>query len=127
MTGFGKRQDGPGGRRRAMRSEVRLEAALLGIGTSRAVTLTDVSKTGAKMRMPEAMPVGKQVWLKTGPTEIFGIVRWVKGGQCGIVFDEPLQPEVLAQLRERGKVVRVLGFGGDNQIGAEDLEGRIAR
>ena len=61
MRDFGKRLDGPGGRRVAAREPVLLNAALLTLRASRPVTLVDVSKTGARLRVREALLRGQQI------------------------------------------------------------------
>ena len=110
MAAFGRRLDGPGGRRGGERSPVHLAASLHALNTSRAVTLLDVSRDGAKMTIPEPMYRGQEVWLKVGQTQIFGTVRWVRDTDCGIVFDEQLNSRELALLQARGKVVMARGL-----------------
>ena len=109
MTAFGKRLDGPGGRRSDERSTVRLAASLQALNCSRSVTLLDVSRAGAKMSMPEPMYRGQQVWLKVGQAQIFGTVRWLRDKDCGIIFDEPLSSRDLSLLRSKGNAVMVAG------------------
>ena len=53
MKTFGKRLDGPGGRRSAPRAPVAMSAAMHTIGASRTVGVLDVSKTGAQLRSRE--------------------------------------------------------------------------
>jgi len=122
MASFGKRLDVPGGQRKAGRSPVRLSASLQALNCSRAVTLLDVSSTGAKMGMPERMYRGQEVWLKVGDTQIFGIVRWVRGHNCGIAFDAPLTDRQLAQFENRGRTMAVAGVRREDQLGAEDWQ-----
>ena len=55
MAEFGKRLDGPGGRRRATRAPILMSAALHTVGASRTVTIIDVSTTGARLR--SALPL----------------------------------------------------------------------
>lgn len=127
MLDFGKRRDGPGGRRAAPREPVLLSAAMLTLQSSRPVTLVDVSKTGARMRVNEPLVRGQQIWLKVNPTDIFGTIVWVDGDQFGILFDEPLADPELAKLQARGKVVLVLGLSPEEQLGAEDWESGFSR
>jgi len=127
MTGFGKRLDGPGGRRRAQREPVLLNAALLALGCSRAVTLVDVSRTGARMTLPEPMRRGQQVWLKLPDTEVFGSVKWIDGDSCGIAFDSPLDDRELALLRAKGRFVLVHGLAPEEQMALEDWKAGLAR
>jgi len=127
MGDFGKRLDGPGGRREAPREPVLLNAALLTLQASRPVTLVDVSKTGARLRGKESLSRGQQIWLKINPSDIFGTVVWVDGEECGILFDEPLADVDVASLQARGKVIIVLGLSVDEQLGAEDWQSGLMR
>jgi len=127
MTDFGKRLDGPGGRRTAAREPVLLSAALLTLQSSRPVTLVDVSKTGARIRIREPLTRGQQIWLKVNPADLFGTVMWIDGEECGIVFDEPLDDSDVASLQARGKVVIILGLTADEQLGAEDWQSGLMR
>ena len=127
MRDFGKRLDGPGGRRVAAREPVLLNAALLTLRASRPVTLVDVSKTGARLRVREPLSQGQQIWLKINPIEIFGTVVWIDGEECGVLFDEPLADAEVASLQTRGKVIIVLGLCLDEQLGAEDWQSGLMR
>ncbi|HEV2043222.1 MAG TPA: PilZ domain-containing protein, partial [Sphingomicrobium sp.] len=110
MADFGKRLDGPGGRRAAQREPVLLNAALLTVRTSRPVTVVDVSKSGARLRVREPLFRGQQIWLKINPSDLFGTVVWVDGEECGVLFDEPLADAEVASLQTRGKVVIMVGL-----------------
>ena len=127
MGDFGKRLDGPGGRRVATREPVLLNAALLTLQTSRPVTLLDVSKTGARLRVREPLSRGQQIWLKINPSDLFGTVVWVEEEECGILFDEPLGDADVASLQARGKVVIFVGLTADEQLGAEDWQSGFMR
>ncbi len=126
MAQFGKRLDVPGGQRKSDRSPVRLSASLQALNCSRPVTLLDVSRTGAKMGMPEPMYRGQEVWLKVSDAQIFGIVRWVRGRNCGIAFDAPLTDRQLAQFQNSGKTMKVLGVSREDQLGADDWQAYAA-
>jgi hypothetical protein len=123
---FGKRLDVPGGQRKSGRSPVRLSASLQALNCSRPVTLLDVSKTGAKMAMPESMYRGQEVWLKVADTQIFGTVRWVRGQNCGIAFDAPLTDRQLTQFQNSGRTMKVAGVSRDDQLGADDWQAYAA-
>lgn len=124
---FGKRLDGPGGHRCAARRPVLLRAALHTLTASRPVTLFDVSRTGARLGMPQPLKSGEQVWLTITPSELFATVVWTEADQCGIRFDEPLGDAVLADLQARGKVMMIHGLTPDEQLGAEDWQSNLAR
>lgn len=127
MNGFGKRLDGPGGRRAAAREPVLLNAAMLTPRASRTVTLLDVSTTGARMRLKEPLSLGQQIWLKINPADIFGTIVWLDHGECGIRFDVALTDAEAAALQARGKVVFCAGLSVDEQLGAEDWEWGLMR
>ena len=127
MASFGKRLDGPGGHRSAAREPVLLRAALHTLSSSRAVTLFDVSSTGARMSMPESLRCGQPLWLKVTPCEIFATVVWVGEDDCGIQFDDALDAEELAMFRAKGKVVMIHGLSPDELLGAEDWTTNLAR
>lgn len=120
MIEFGKRLDGPGGRRRAPRQPVLLSAAMLTTGCSRPVTLLDISRTGARLRVTMRMRLGQEVWLKLLATAIFGKVRWIGPDCCGLVFDQPLTEAELALVKERGRFVLVNGLAPEEQMAIAD-------
>jgi hypothetical protein len=124
---FGRRLDVPGGRRTEQRNTVRLSVSLHAINCSRPVVLLDVSRTGAKMHMPEAMYCGQEVWLKLPQWQLFGIVRWVSGKQCGISFDEPLNKRQLSDLRRHTQLLAAHGLSKDAQLCVDDWRGNLAR
>lgn len=127
MTEFGKRLDGPGGRRHENREPVVLTAALMTVGCSRPVILVDLSKTGAHMRIEAPMQFGQQVWIKAAPVEIFGTVAWVGEGECGILFDDPLGDEDLARLRAQGRITAARRLTPEEQLAVEDWKTGLAR
>ena len=127
MTAFGKRLDGPGGRRAAKREPVLLNAGLMTLRTSRIVTLLDISASGARMRVDLPLSLGQSIWLRVRPIDIFGTISWIDGNQCGILFDEPLDDAVTQSLQGRGKVVFMAGLSDDELLGAEDWQAGLMR
>lgn len=124
---FGLRKDIPGGRREDARSDVRLSVALQAVACSHPVTLLDVSRTGAKMTMPEPMYRGQQVWLKTQALQLFGFVCWVRGRNCGIRFDEPLRDWQLSQIKVEGQALVTPGRSLDERYAAVDWQSSLVR
>ena len=124
---FGKRMDVPGGRREAPRSDIRLAVSLHAVNCSHPVTLLDVSRTGARMSMPEPMYRGQQVWLKTPAVQLFGFVCWVRGRNCGIRFDEPLTDRHLSQLKLKGQVLVASGRSLDERFAALTWQSSLIR
>lgn len=65
-----------------------------------AVTLRNLSCTGAMAEGKEVPEAGRDVVLQAGPLELFCTVVWAEGGRCGLSFEEPLpQPLVVALSR----------------------------
>jgi hypothetical protein len=124
---FGKRQDGPGGRRAAPRATVLMSAAMHAVGNSQTVSLLDVSKTGAKLRTRVPLAMDQHVWIKIPPNDVFGSVVWVDGEQCGIHFDAPLSEEEAANLQARGKVVIMPRLSLEEQLAVEDWRSGFVR
>lgn len=127
MTEFGKRLDGPGGRRAEAREPILLCAALHGLGCSRTIILSDVSRTGAQLRIHEAMHHGQEVWIKAPPAEIFGEVVWAEDDRCGIAFDEPLGDDEFDLLQALGGVTNVRDLSPEEQLALEDWGNGLAR
>lgn len=127
MTEFGKRMDGPGGRRAAPREAVLLNAALMTLSVSRTVILLDVSTTGARATASLPLFVGQQVWLKVNPVDIFGRVAWTNGSECGILFDFPLDDDEIVRIQARGKVIFIAGLSKEEQFCADDWQGSLMR
>ena len=121
MSGFGKRLDGPSGRRAAGRQPVVLNAAMLAIGASRTAIIRDVSRTGLKLEVNAEMYVGQEVWLKLPPYDIFGKVAWVKGKQCGIRLDEPFTEKQTQLLKASGKAAWLPRLTPDEQAALQSL------
>ena len=87
MTSFGKRADGPGGRRWIRRKWVRTTAsAVFGDGAT-AVLIENLSLTGARLRGFGLPLLGSGVELKVGERSLIGVVAWAAGDQRGISFD----------------------------------------
>ena len=127
MTNFGKRPDGPGGRRSAPRATVLMSAAMHAVGGSQTVSLLDVSKTGAKLRTRVPLKLDQHVWIKIPPNDVFGTVIWAEADECGIHFDAPLTNEEAASLQARGKVVIMPRLSLEEQLGVEDWKSGFVR
>lgn len=86
---FGKRVDGPTGRRRAKRSSVAIRGEIVTPFDAIEVTLIDMSNTGAKLHGAALPPVGQLVLVRIGPMEASGTVAWSEGELCGVHFASP--------------------------------------
>ena len=124
---FGKRMDGPGGRRLAPREPVLLTASLLLMDASRGAILIDISATGAQLRTTHLLEEGQSVWLKLPIADLFGTVMWMEDSMAGLLFDEPLDEQELAMIRDKGRVTPCRHLSPDEQIALDDWNAGLAR
>jgi hypothetical protein len=87
LASFGKRSDGPGGRRWLRRKWVRTLASAAFGGRDTAVVIENLSLTGARLRGFGLPRRGAGVELKVGERSLSGRVAWAAGDQRGISFD----------------------------------------
>jgi hypothetical protein len=114
MSNFGRRIDGPTGRRRARREEVVLAGSALTLGASRTVVVTDVSPAGAKLVGRKLPQPGTDVLLSVGSVELFGEIAWLRRDECGISFETPLDSELTDHLKREGRWAKVMGIAAAN-------------
>jgi hypothetical protein len=95
---FGKRIDGPAGRRRFRRNAAVIRGQVVTQSDSFDVTLVDVSNTGAKMHGSSLPEIGQPVTVRIGPMEAAGTVAWSEGGLCGVQFATGTRDEAAARL-----------------------------
>ena len=98
--GFGRRTDGPTGRRRAVRERLSLAVSLYSVDQSRVALLADISKSGCRLQGMGLPGVGQDVLLKAGDVELFGQIVWRDGPERGVMFDEPISEADLEDLRQ---------------------------
>ena len=96
MVGFGKCEGG--GRRAAVRQTAPLIVVLSTLTKSHAAVLIDVSLTGARVRGDDLPHEGEELIIAVEGVRTFGSVHWVRDGECGIHFDDPLPPADVAAL-----------------------------
>lgn len=65
------------------------------------VILHDISLTGARVSAPPCARAGQDCVLLWDGYESFGRIVWVRGGMCGLFFDELVPPAVLIATRDR--------------------------
>ena len=97
---FGRRTDGPMGRRHAIRERINLPVSLYSIDQSRVSLLSDVSRTGCRLHGTGLPDVGQDVLLKAADVEMFGRVVWKGDGERGVKFDESISDTDMGRLRE---------------------------
>lgn len=98
MSAFGKRVGG--GRRSSARASAPLMAVLTTLVGSRSAVLADVSSTGARVRGPDLPCMGEELVINIERVQAFGEVVWSDSGECGIVFDPPLEADDEDHLRQ---------------------------
>jgi hypothetical protein len=87
MASFGKRIDGPGGRRRIRRRPVGLHGSISGLSGSRCIMIEDLCFTGARVRGRDLPPVGSQILVRSGDRAILGRVAWAVEDRRGVIFN----------------------------------------
>ena len=89
MSSFGKRVDGPGGRRRIKRREVAIPGSAMTIDRSTSVIIEDLCLTGARLVGRNLPNPGEEILLRTSDKSILGRVAWASQDRRGITFDAP--------------------------------------
>jgi hypothetical protein len=112
---FGRRTDGPEGRRRAVRERMDLAVSLYAVDQTRVTLLVDVSEKGCRLQGMGLPEIGQDVLLKVSNVELFGRIVWKDDMQRGVEFDQPLTGNELTDLRQ------ILA----RQAGVESIEPRI--
>lgn len=87
-------------RRSAARLRLATDANFMGLERRQAITLLDLSQTGARFAFvnPCTEKAGFIQWLGF---ETFGEIVWQEGLYVGIAFDEPIDHQWLLETRER--------------------------
>jgi|SRR5579884_2980398 len=98
--GFGRRMDGPGGRRRGVRERANIAISLYSIEQSRVAMLADISESGCRLTGTALPAVGEDVLLKVNDVELFGSIVWKDGNDRGVQFDEPITQASIEQVRK---------------------------
>lgn len=126
MTDFGKRMDGPGGRRTAPRAPAFKAAGIMTLDRSQCGYLIDVSATGAKLDGGGALSIGADIWLKTDKVDILATVVWSGRNSCGVHFDTPLSDDVVRELTKVPQGAMYARLTLEEKLGAADwLNGLI--
>ncbi len=108
MSSFGKRIDGPAGRRRVSRRQVGVLGSAVTISGSKSVIVEDICPTGARLvgrNLPEA---GNEILLRTSELAVLGRIAWAKDDERGIAFEDSGAPSAgdcfALQMRANGKL-----------------------
>lgn len=98
--GFGRRMDGPTGRRRALRERMNLPVSLHSIEQSRVALIADISASGCRLHGMGLPDVGQDVLLKAAQVELFGTIVWKAKDDRGVKFEELISESDLGFLRD---------------------------
>jgi hypothetical protein len=107
---FGKRIDGPAGRRLKRREEVVLAASAQSLGSSRPVVVSDVSTAGAKLCGHRLDVLDRNVLISVGDAELFATIIWVDQDECGVRWDDPVSFDLMQQIKRNGQWASVMGI-----------------
>lgn len=113
------------GRRETQRARVHLSAMLVATTREYAVTLRNISCTGAMVEGDDLPPNGRTVALRRGDMDELADVVWVRGNFCGIHFlDEIAYEKVLdfAALPPEAKAEK----GQNNYVAPTDRDDRLS-
>ena len=127
MTDFGKRTDGPGGRRIAPRKPAFKAAGVMTLTGSQTAYLVDISATGAKLNGAGVLSVGQDIWLKAGKIDVLATVAWSEPNSCGIQFDAALDPDEVEQLSEVPQGAMYARLSPEEKLGAADWMNGLIR
>jgi hypothetical protein len=83
-------------RRAARRTRATCAAGLRTLTNEYFGNLWDLSETGARISLPDPPPVGVNGLLKWGTERVMCRVVWVDRDLCGLEFESPIDPAVVA-------------------------------
>lgn len=120
MTNFGKRLDGPGGRRAASRKPAFTATGVMTLDRSQVGYLLDVSATGAKLDGGCSLSIGQNIWLKSGNIDVLAHVVWSDLDTCGVHFDRTLRDDEINQLTQVPQGAMFARLSLEEKLGAAD-------
>jgi hypothetical protein len=108
VSSFGKRIDGPAGRRRIPRRQVGVLGSAVTIDGSKSVIVEDICPGGARLVGRNLPDAGDEILLRTSELAVLGRIGWAKDDERGLVFEgagAPSAGDCLAlQMRANGKI-----------------------
>jgi hypothetical protein len=87
MASFGKRIDGPGGRRRIKRKPVAIHGSALSMRGSSCIIIEDLCLMGARVLGRDLPAEGSEILMRSGERAILGRVAWAREDRRGITFN----------------------------------------
>ena len=115
------------GRRSEPRAVIGLRTCTEMLSGRREATLMNLSAAGAQLTGDVLPALGKDVLVTCGPIEVFGTVVWSEAKRCGILFDEPITPKMVAELRRTAAAADHSSVSEDEIRAAEDWLNGLAR
>jgi hypothetical protein len=82
----------PGGRH-FNRLQLGVSAQLVLTHETRDCLIDDISCTGARLRVMQPLAEHQSLLLAFHELKLFATVVWLRGGECGLRFDQPIDPE----------------------------------
>ena len=86
------------------------QPAAVTLDGSRPTIVEDVCSTGAKLHGRNLPAEGEALIIRVGDVELLASVAWRKRDDCGITFEQPLDPAGVRQLKNEGQLGRVYGI-----------------
>lgn len=87
------------GRRSVPRVQTPLMAKLYTPVANHSAILTDLSRTGARLRGETLPGLGKQLIFQAAKVRVAGEVAWVSGDERGVEFDTPIAADEVNHIR----------------------------
>jgi len=81
------------GSRHFNRLRLGVPASLVLTHESRSCLIDDISSTGARIRIERPLAERQTLFLAFHELKLFATVMWVRGADCGLRFDQPLDLE----------------------------------
>lgn len=81
------------GHRQFNRLRLGVPAALVLTHETRSCLIDDISSTGARLRIERPLAEHQSLVLSFHELKLFSTVMWVRGGECGLRFGQPLELE----------------------------------
>ena len=89
-----------------------LAGSALAVTRSRSIVVQDLSESGAALAGRDLPAAGDDVLMVVGPFDAMARVVWQTADQCGICFDEPIEPDLLAQMKRQATWESICGWAG---------------
>jgi hypothetical protein len=115
------------GRRSEPRAYVVLPASAEALSGRRQVRLLDVSRSGARIEGSDLPETGKEIILKCGSIDTFGMIVWSADGRCGVRFDEEIPLRYLPVLRALSDTIERSPMTPEEREAAADWVNGLAR